>query len=208
MFRTLACAAAALVLALPTLGRETPVAPPPNPVLDQDDCPVGTFRGRVVVVTGETITVKPEGFVASRSIENRGRPNQRVISIYKQDNTKPPSTLVFSDTLLDINGTLPANRRVLPLAGVGKWERQHKLSVVRIGDHVEIETDVDVNKVPVCRSLEILRRYGGQVPAAIGDDLVPKRSAHLRVDVSRNAEQAREEKAFALAARLLRTVAR
>lgn len=207
MFRSFLICLSIFALA-PVKGGELQLAPPPKPVLNQDDETPFTYCGRVVAVTGETITVKPEGYVCVLHTRAGRDGRAEVVSIYKQDNTKPPRTFVFSDTLLDINGTLPTDRRLLPRGGVGAWERQHKISVVRVGDHVELETHVNTNKVPICASLEILRRYGGQVPTAVGDHIFRPSDKHLRVDVSRNAEQAREEKAFALAARMLRTVAR
>lgn len=181
--------AALLCSLIPSLrGVGAEPAPPPKPIRNQHDVIPSTFRGKVMAVTDKSITVKPEGFVEGRAIRFLPDGQQEVVSVYKQDNTKPPMTFVFSDDLLLING---------PLAGrlKGAGYRQHRIADVQVGDHVEIGCDTAKKGVAVCGNLQIIRRYGGRVPPAITDNDLPPKRQHLRVDVQRNAAQEKEEKA-------------
>ena len=185
-------------------GRELEPIPPPKPVLNQDDVPPLSFRGRVTVVTGESITIKPEGDIKITESRYLGDGRWEVLSVYRQDNTKPPRTFVFDDGLLFLNGTLPAGGRAKHIA-ISNPSQQHKISDVRPGDHVQIRCN-RVQGVDCCRELHIVRRYGGRVPPAIGDDKLPKDLQHLRIDTLSNAEQAREEKALRILSRLARCI--
>lgn len=172
-------------------GRGPELAPLPKAVKNQDDEMPSMFRGKVTALTDKTITIKPEGFVTTRSRRLLEDGRWDVVAVYKQDNTKPPKTFVFSKKLLFLNGVRPGGG--LKGAGYG----QHKISDVRLGDHVEISCNTAQKEEAICGELRILRRYGGRVPPAIGDTELPVNQQHLRVDSWRNAEQEIEEKAVA-----------
>src|SRR5262249_38080327 len=114
-----------------------------------------------------------------------------LVSIYKQDNTKPAMSFVFS-----------ANHKRI---GVSSGPGQHKLADVRVGDVVKIDCYC-YSGVMHCLGIEVHRRPGGRVPPAIGDNDLPKEYRHMGYDVCRNREQFAEECALELLPLLLRCI--
>ena len=168
-------------LAEPTRGREPELAPPPRRILNQVDEFPHIFMGRVAAMTGQTITLKPEGYIKFTTQLSTGEAYE-LVSVYKQDNTKPPRTFVFHRDLL---------------RGIVE-RRHHKIADVQPGDVVWIDCR-RLEGVDFCIEIEIWRRPGGRVPPAFGDNV---ESPKLRVDNFRNAEQAQEEMLIATFRRL------
>jgi hypothetical protein len=150
------------------------------------DWPPCAFVGKVVALSDETITIKPQGHLKIYRIPSSADRPAKKEQVYVQDNTKPARLFVFSDPLLYFNGTLPAARRrglgLSPTTG-------HKISDVQTGDLVFISCN-RAKGVDYCTRLEIQRRPGGRVPPAIDDD---KRDPNKRIDTGYNVAQFVEE---------------
>jgi len=140
-----------------------------------DWVPIG-FYGRVVALTPQTVTVKPEGNLTA-TLTWRSLDGTEHKKVYVQDNTKPPREFTFSEMLK------PGPN------GVGGAAYGHRVSDVQVGDVVHISC-TRTRGVDYCRAIEIYRRPGGQVPPAVGETDV---SPEHRWSVRMNAEQAREE---------------
>jgi hypothetical protein len=153
--------------------------------------------GRVISVTAESITIKPEGDL--KHTYKRYHANGFTQSEEKvQDNNEPSRQFVFNDEMLYWNGTLPAAHRAKRIS-VSPPDGHHKISDVQPGDLVLIECR-RVQGIDYCTELEIHRRPGGRVPPAWGDDKLPEEK---RIDSWRNAAQYREEKAVVTMQRCL-----
>ncbi|MCI0705102.1 MAG: hypothetical protein L0241_28915 [Planctomycetia bacterium] len=175
-------------LSLTSLQSDEPKPKPPQAVLPVgDDFVPSAYLGRVVNVTEETVTIKPEGDLKIGSISFHPDGTIKEERLYIQDNTKPPQTFVFSDGLHWYNGTLPAARRaglvLTPHSGL------HKISDLRPGDFVFINS-YRRQGIDYCAEILIQRRPGGQVPLTIGDDKLPVKD---RIATGYNDAQAREE---------------
>lgn len=125
---------------------ELEVAPAPKRIYDPDEKPPGTFRGRVIGLSDDGITIKPEGSASTqwtRLLAN----GQKEAWIYRQDNTKPPMVFAFT-----------ANHKRI---GVSSQGGQHKLADVQVGDIVKIDCYC-YSGVMHCLGIEVHRRPGGK----------------------------------------------
>ncbi len=174
-------------LALVSRGQERDLAPPPKRVLNQDEYYPSVFRGRVTAVSRDTVVIKPEGYC--QLTEHRTENGRSIlVALYRQDSSLPPRAYVFADSIIGV----PIPRR----AG------QHKPSDIQIGDHIEIVCCRMEDGTDCCTDLRIVRRYGGRVPLAIGDEKLPVKE---RTSTWLNAVQEREEKSVqALSRAMLR----
>jgi hypothetical protein len=147
-----------------------------------------SYYGRVVSVTGEAVTIKPEGVL---KFEYKQALADGAVKRWErvQDNTEPPRTFVFSDSALSINGTLPATKLAKGPISVNCPVGEHKISDLRPGDVVWIGCQ-RFRGIDLCTDIRIQRRPGGKVPPAIGDD---KASPKNRIDNGANAAQFGEE---------------
>lgn len=156
--------------------------PPPKPV---DPTLVHDFLGRVKYIDLECIVLKPEGYL--RIEYNRlNAEGIREEFYYEQDNTQPARLFKFSDRMLIIEGLLPPPNPRLP---VQVHRGEHRISEVLIGDRVYVSFGTR-NGDTFCSDLTIVRRPGGRVPDAYGDD-DPRYK--VKVSAQRNAEQFLEE---------------
>ena len=162
-------------------------APPPKPART----PVGAdyepdvFLGRVESMSDRMITVKPEGRLR---VEFTRRTSEGVREewYYEQDNNQPAKTFTFSDCMLQHNGVLlPPGRR-----GHQPPDRcEYLIADVRVGDRVHVSYGTLRGEL-LCTSLTIMRRPGGRVPDACGDD---DPAYKVKVSTQRNALQCAEE---------------
>jgi hypothetical protein len=183
-----------LVLALVGLSPAAVQADEPKPkpkplkvVLPVGDDYVPTvYLGRVTVLTEEKITIKPEGDLRAGPITVLPDGTE-VHRLYVQDNTKPPKTFVFSDSVLAFSGMLPPGRRYS--GQTANWG-DHKISEVLVGDRVFINY-LRRQGIDTCINIRISRRPGGKVPPGFYDD---KTTWEYRSDNRANTEQFLEEK--------------
>lgn len=162
----------------------------PEPV--PADWYAGRFCGTVVSVGKDGLVIKPAGWLRLLVTDQRhdGTPRERV---YLQDNSKPPRAFTFCDSLFP-------NRPGVKSARIG----EHEIEDLRAGDFVEIGCNRIKDK-EYCVSLQIQRRRGGTVPLAIGDGSLEVKN---RFSTRWNNEQRNEERAFAIAGRVLRNFGR
>lgn len=163
-----------------------PAARKPPPKLVGPDYEPYMLLGRVESITPTTVIVKPEGNfkIEMNMCLANGVQEER---LYVQDNMKPARTFVFSDRMLEHNGALlPPGRRgraVRPDRG------EHKIADLRIGDRVIVDYGTQQGKT-LCFKIHILRRPGGRVPDAYGDD-DPRYK--MKISTERNMRQCVEE---------------
>ncbi len=162
-------------------------APPPKPArkpVDADYEP-HVFLGRVESMSDRMITVKPEGRLR---VEFARRTSEGVREewYYEQDNNQPAKTFTFADRMLEHNGVrLPPGR-----GAHGKPIRcEYLIADVRVGDRVHVSYGTLRGEL-LCTSLTIMRRPGGRVPDACGDD---DPAYKVKVSTERNAVQCVEE---------------
>ncbi len=172
------------------LAAPVPIAPAPTPKPGRT--PIGpeyeptTFKGRVESFSNEKITIKPEGYlrIDLTWLDADGVRQERY---YEQDNSRQTTkTYTFSDRMLQHNGVLlPPGRR-----GHQPPNRcEYLIADVRVGDLVHVSYGTLRGEL-LCTSLTIMRRPGGRVPDACGDD---DPAYKMKVSTERNAAQFAED---------------
>ncbi len=173
------------------LGGSAPAAPIPPAAPKPARKPAGPdyqptgFLGRVEFIGPDKVTLKPERNPQITWVETNSDGSE-VEVFYVQDNTQPPKTFTFSDRLLTLNGVvLPRNR-----VWNGQYSRgEHRISDVRVGDLIYVDYGT-LRGQTLCSWIAVLRRPGGRVPDAYGDD---NPDYKLKSSTERNAEQFIEE---------------
>jgi hypothetical protein len=191
MARLFAALLGVLTVSLALLAKP-PEAPRKEPEPVPEDWYSVGYCGTVVSVGDDGLVIKPTRWFKTLVIDHKldGTLRER---FYLQDNSKPPSAYKFCDSLFP-NRPGPKSGRV----------GEHEVADLKAGDFVLIAR-YRREGVEYCNSIQIQRRWGGLVPHAIGDkDLEAKDRAATRW----NNEQRNEERAYALAGRVLRNFGR
>ncbi len=155
--------AAVQVAAAPSVEqRQNPNADRPGVPVTKDfdafDPPV--FGGKVVALTKDGVTIKPEGAWGSAHIVCQPDGTMKEVCRYIQDDTQPPRTFVFTEDMLYQSGLNPTYR------GPGAPYLWHPVTDVKIGDTVEIGCVHTPAKV-YCTRITIKSRPDAQVPPTI-----------------------------------------
>jgi hypothetical protein len=185
MRRICALLVASLVLCSPTGALQKPPVPKQQPTPVPADWYPGRFCGTVLGVGADGLVIKPTGWLKMLVLDHKldGTLRER---FYLQDNSKPAREFKFC-----------AAPRAVQCG-------DHDVTNVQTGDFVAI-TCHRFNGTEFCNSVQIQRRWGGTVPMAAGDDTL---EAKNRSSTRWNNEQRNEERAYAIAGRVLRNLGR
>jgi hypothetical protein len=170
-----------LLLASPAAG-----LPPVGP-----DYQPSRYIGRVMQITATSVFIRHERLYTEEDYERQPDGICRPVAIYRQNNKLPFHKFQFDPCLFP---NLPITKWLGPGGNYYATE-------VRIGDVVEITRGVQApGGGDTCTRISILRRPGGKVPPAWGDDDLEE---HRRHDARCNAEQFVEEKVIPALPRLV-----
>jgi hypothetical protein len=118
------------------------------------------FGGKVVAMTKDEITIKPEGKIMSPSFTRQPDGTTKETCRYVQDETKPPRTFVFTEELLYHSGLNPNYR------GGGGAYSGHLVNDVKVGDTVYISC-TRMRAKDYCPRITITARPDEKVPPTV-----------------------------------------